>query len=83
MRKHPRTRTHPVGKPVTDEEIETLAAKPEVGYDVESLLARRGSAAGRRWVRRRRASSRSGWTPRDQLFERAKVEGHHDFRADS
>ncbi|MHB1710727.1 MAG: ribbon-helix-helix protein, CopG family [Acidimicrobiales bacterium] len=30
------------GRPITDAEIETLAAEAETGYDVDELLARRG-----------------------------------------
>ncbi len=30
------------GRPITDADIETLAAEAEAGYDVETLIARRG-----------------------------------------
>ena len=30
------------GRPITDAEIETLAAEAETGYDVDELIARRG-----------------------------------------
>lgn len=30
------------GEPITDKEIETLAAEAEAGYDVDALIARRG-----------------------------------------
>lgn len=29
------------GRPITDEEVEKLAAEAEAGYDVEKLIARR------------------------------------------
>jgi hypothetical protein len=34
------------GKPITDKEIETLAAEAESGYDVDALIARRGKRGG-------------------------------------
>ena len=30
------------GEPITNKDIETLAAEAEAGYDVDALLARRG-----------------------------------------
>ncbi len=67
----------PSGEPITDKEIEKLAAEAEAGYDVDVLLARR----------RKRGRPALGSAPasvesvrldpelRDQLLERAKAEG--------
>jgi uncharacterized protein (DUF4415 family) len=73
-RVHGHTRS---GKPITDEEIETLAAEAEAGYDVEKLLARRGKR-GRPALGSAPASVESVRLDpelRDQLLERAKADG--------
>jgi uncharacterized protein (DUF4415 family) len=65
------------GKPITDKEIETLAAEAEAGYDVDALLARRGKR-GRPALGSAPASVESVRLDpelRDQLLERAKAEG--------
>ncbi len=65
------------GEPVTDKEIETLAAEAEAGYDVDTLLARRGKR-GRPALGSAPASVESVRLDpelRDQLLERAKAEG--------
>ncbi len=65
------------GKPITDTEIEALAAEAEAGYDVDALLARRGKR-GRPAIGSAPASVESiRLDPelRDQLLERAKAEG--------
>jgi uncharacterized protein (DUF4415 family) len=65
------------GKPITDEEIESLAAEAEAGYDVEALLARRGKR-GRPALGSAPASVESVRLDpelRDQLLERAKADG--------
>jgi len=38
-RVHGHTRS---GRPITDQEVEALAAEAETGYDVDELIARRG-----------------------------------------
>jgi uncharacterized protein (DUF4415 family) len=65
------------GKPITDEEVETLAAEAEAGYDVEALVARRGKR-GRPALGSAPASVESVRLDpelRDQLLERAKADG--------
>jgi hypothetical protein len=65
------------GKPITDKEIETLAAEAEAGYDVDTLLVRRAKR-GRPALGSAPASVESVRLDpemRDQLLERAKVEG--------
>jgi uncharacterized protein (DUF4415 family) len=65
------------GKPITDEEIEVLAAEAESGYDVDALLASRGKR-GRPALGSAPASVESVRLDpelRDQLLERAKAEG--------
>jgi len=65
------------GKPITDKEVETLAAEAEAGYDVEALLARRGKR-GRPALGSAPASVESVRLDpelRDQLLERAKADG--------
>jgi uncharacterized protein (DUF4415 family) len=65
------------GKPITAKAIETLAAEAESGYDVDTLLARRGKrgrpALGS--APARVESVRLDPELRDQLLERAKAEG--------
>ncbi len=64
-------------KPITDEEVETLAAEAEAGYDVKALLARRGKR-GRPALGSAPASVESVRLDpelRDQLLERAKADG--------
>jgi hypothetical protein len=41
------------GKPITDTEVQALAAEAEAGYDVDRLIARRPSAAARHSAPRR------------------------------
>jgi hypothetical protein len=65
------------GKPITDKEIEALAAEAEAGYDINALLARRGKR-GRPTLGSAPASVESVRLDpelRDQLLERAKAEG--------
>jgi uncharacterized protein (DUF4415 family) len=65
------------GDPITDEEIEALAAEADAGYDVDTLLARRGKR-GRPALGSAPASVESVRLDpelRDQLLERAKAEG--------
>jgi len=65
------------GEPITDKEIEALAAEAEAGYDVEKLLARRGKR-GRPALGSAPASVESVRLDpelRDQLLERAKADG--------
>ena len=65
------------GKPITDREVETLAAEAEAGYEVEALLARRGKR-GRPALGSAPASVESVRLDpelRDQLLERAKADG--------
>lgn len=64
------------GKPITEKEIEALAAEAESGYDVDTLLARRGKR-GRPALGSAPASVESVRLDpelRDQLLERAKAE---------
>ena len=64
------------GKPITEREIEALAAEAESGYDVDALLARRGKR-GRPALGSAPASVESVRLDpelRDQLLERAKAE---------
>ena len=64
------------GKPITEREIEALAAEAESGYDVAALLARRGKR-GRPALGSAPASVESVRLDpelRDQLLERAKAE---------
>lgn len=65
------------GKPITDKEIEALAAEAEAGYDVDTLLVRRAKR-GRPTLGSAPASVESVRLDpemRDQLLERAKAEG--------
>jgi uncharacterized protein (DUF4415 family) len=65
------------GKPITDEQVEALAAEAEAGYDVEALLARRGKR-GRPALGSAPASVESVRLDpelRAQLLERAKADG--------
>ncbi len=65
------------GEPITDKEIEALAAEAEAGYDVDALLARRGKR-GRPALGSAPASVESVRLDpemRAQLLERAKAEG--------
>ena len=65
------------GRPITDKEVEVLAAEAESGYDVDALLARRGKR-GRPALSLAPAnveSVRLDPELRDQLLERAKAEG--------
>ena len=65
------------GKPITDKEIEALAAEADSGYDLDPLLARRGKR-GRPALGSAAASVESFRLDpelRDQLLERAKAEG--------
>jgi uncharacterized protein (DUF4415 family) len=65
------------GKPIVDDEVETLAAEAEAGYDVEKLLARRGKR-GRPALGSAPASVESVRLDpelRDQLLERARADG--------
>ena len=69
---HPRS-----GEPITNKDIEMLAAEAEAGYDVDALLARRGKR-GRPALGSAPASVESVRLDpelRDQLLERAKAEG--------
>jgi hypothetical protein len=65
------------GKPLTDNEIEVLAAEAKSGYDVDVLLARRGRR-GRPALGSAPASVESVRLDpelRGQLLERARAEG--------
>jgi uncharacterized protein (DUF4415 family) len=65
------------GEPITNKDIETLAAEAEAGYDVDALLVRRGKR-GRPALGSAPASVESVRLDpelRDQLLERAKAEG--------
>jgi hypothetical protein len=65
------------GKPITDKEIEALAAEADAGYDVDTLLVRRAKR-GRPALGSAPASVESVRLDpelRSQLFERAKAEG--------
>ncbi len=69
--------TRASGKPITDKDIEALAAEADAGYDVDTLLARRGKR-GRPALGSAPASVESFRLDpemRDQLLERAKAEG--------
>jgi len=48
------------GRPITDQDIEDLAAEAEAGYDAEALIASATSADGPRSATRQPASSQSG-----------------------
>lgn len=64
------------GKPLTDKEIEVLAAEAEAGYDVDALLARRGKR-GRPTLGSAPASVESVRLDpelRDQLLARARAD---------
>lgn len=64
------------GKPITEKEIAALAAEAESGYDVDTLLARRGKR-GRPALGSAPASVESVRLDpelRDQLLKRAKAE---------
>ncbi len=66
----------PSGKPLTDKEIQALAAEAESGYGVDTLLARRGKR-GRPALGSAPASVESVRLDpelRDQLLARAKAE---------
>lgn len=65
------------GRPITDGDIETLAAEAETGYDVETLVARRGKR-GRPTIGNAAASVESVRLDPDlkrQLLARAKADG--------
>jgi Ribbon-helix-helix protein, copG family len=65
------------GKPITDKEIEALAAEAEAGYDVDKLLARRAKR-GRPALGSAPASVESVRLDpemREQLHERATADG--------
>jgi hypothetical protein len=65
------------GKPITDREIEKLAAEAEAGYDVETLIARR-TKRGRPALGSGPASVESVRLDpelRRELLERAQAEG--------
>jgi hypothetical protein len=65
------------GQPVTDEDIEKLAAEAEAGYDVDALIARRNKR-GRPTIGSAAASVESVRLDpelRRQLIERAQSEG--------
>jgi len=65
------------GKPLTDKEIEALAAEAVAGYDPETLIARRGKR-GRHALGSAPASVESVRLDpelRDQLEERARADG--------
>jgi hypothetical protein len=64
------------GRPITDKEIEVLAAEADSGYDADALIARR--KRGRPALGSAPASVESVRLDpelRDQLLERAKTEG--------
>jgi uncharacterized protein (DUF4415 family) len=65
------------GRPITDQDIESLAAEAEAGYDVDSLIARR-SKRGRPTLGNAPASVESVRLDpelRRELLERAEAEG--------
>ncbi len=65
------------GRPMTDEDIEVLAAEAESGYDAEALIARRNKR-GRPAIGNAPASVESVRLDpelRRQLLERAEAEG--------
>jgi hypothetical protein len=64
-------------RPITDQEVERLAAEAEAGYDVEELIARRGRR-GRPTIGTAAASVESVRLDpelRRRLLERASAEG--------
>jgi hypothetical protein len=71
---HGRTRS---GKPITDADVQRLAEEAERGYDVDAVIARRGKR-GRPALGSAPSSVESVRLDpelRDQLAERAKVDG--------
>ncbi len=65
------------GRPITDQDVEALAAEAEAGYDADALIARRNK---RGWPALGNApasveSVRLDPELRRQLLERAKAEG--------
>ena len=65
------------GKPITDKDVEKLAAEAEAGYDVDALIARRNKR-GRPPIGTAAASVESVRLDpelRRQLIERAQSEG--------
>ncbi len=65
------------GRPITDQDIEDLAAEAEAGYDAEALIARRNKR-GRPAIGNAPASVESVRLDpelRRQLLERAEAEG--------
>jgi len=65
------------GRPITDQDIESLAAEAEAGYDSETLIARRGKR-GRPTLGNAPASVESVRLDpelRRQLLDRAEAEG--------
>lgn len=65
------------GKPITDKDIDKLAAEAEAGYDVDALIARRNKR-GRPTIGTAAASVESVRLDpelRRQLIERAQSEG--------
>jgi Ribbon-helix-helix protein, copG family len=65
------------GQPITDQDIDKLAAEAEAGYDVDTLIARRNKR-GRPTIGRAPASVESVRLDpelRRQLIERAQSEG--------
>lgn len=65
------------GRPITDQDIENLAAEAQAGYDVETLIARRNKR-GRPTIGNAPSSVESVRLDpelRQQLLERAEAEG--------
>jgi len=65
------------GRPITDQDVEKLAAEAEAGYDVETLIARRNKR-GRPTIGAAPASVESVRLDpelRRQLLERAEADG--------
>ncbi len=65
------------GRPITDQDIENLAAEAQAGYDVETLIARRNKR-GRPTIGNAPSSVESVRLDpelRRQLIERAEAEG--------
>jgi uncharacterized protein (DUF4415 family) len=65
------------GRPITDQDVESLAAEAEAGYDVETLIARRNKR-GRPALGNAPASVESVRLDpelRRQLLDRAEAEG--------
>jgi uncharacterized protein (DUF4415 family) len=65
------------GRPITDEDVEKLAAEAEAGYDVEQLIARR-NRRGRPAIGNAPSSVESVRLDpelRRQLLERAQADG--------